>query len=115
MRAGRPSRTALGRVSFGRNVPVNHESVAWAHPDNDPIDDAPLDPWADDPELCGIPGGHASRDIGRHEEEGSRRTPPGSPSSLAGATSGLVRRWAPNAWTVLAAATLIIVLDRRGE
>ena len=107
MRAGRPSRTALGRVSFGRNVPVNHESVAWAHPDNDPIDDAPLDPWADDPELCGIPGGHASRDIGRHEEEGSRRTPPGSPSSLAGATSGLVRRWAPNAWTVLAAATLV--------
>ncbi len=86
---------------------MNHESVAWAHPDNDPIDDAPLDPWADDPELCGIPGGHASRDIGRHEEEGRRRTPPGSPSSLAGATSGLVRRWAPNAWTVLAAATLV--------
>ena len=86
---------------------MNHESVAWAQPDNDPIDDAPLDPWADDPELCGIPGGHASRDIGRHEEEGSRRTPPGSPSSLAGATSGLVRRWAPNAWTVLAAATLV--------
>ena len=109
MRAGRPS-TALGRVSFGRNIPVNHESVAWAHPENDPIDDAPLDPWADDPELCGIPGGHASRDIGRHEEEaapGRRRTPPRSPSPLAGATSGLVRRWAPNAWTVLAAATLV--------
>ena len=112
MRAGRPSTTALGRVSFGRNIPVNHESVAWAHPDNDPIDDAPLDPWADDPELCGIPGGHASRDIGRDEEEaaapGRRRTPPTSPSrALAGATSGLVRRWAPNAWTVLAAATLV--------
>ena len=91
---------------------MNHESVAWAHPDNDPIDDAPLDPWADDPELCGIPGGHASRDIGRDEEEaaapGRRRTPPTSPSrALAGATSGLVRRWAPNAWTVLAAATLV--------
>ena len=89
---------------------MNHESVAWAHPDNDPIDDAPLDPWADDPELCGIPGGGASRDIGRDEEEaapGRRRTPPSSPSPLAGATSGLVRRWAPNAWTVLAAATLV--------
>lgn len=89
---------------------MNHESVAWAHPDNDPIDDDPLDPWADDPELCGIPGGHASRDIGRDEEEaapGRRRTPPSSPSPLAGATSGLVRRWAPNAWTVLAAATLV--------
>lgn len=108
MRAGR--RTALGRVSFGRDIPVNHESVAWAHPDNDPIEHDPLDPWADDPELCGIPGGDASRDIGRDEEEaapGRRRTPPSSPSPLAGATSGLVRRWAPNAWTVLAAATLV--------
>lgn len=101
MRAGRPSRTALGRVSFGRDIPLNDESVAWAHPDNDP-DDAP--------ELCGVPGRASSRDIERDEEAAlARLTPPRSPSSvsLAGATAGLVRRWAPNAWTVLAAAMLV--------
>jgi hypothetical protein len=110
MRAGRPSRTALGRVSFGRDIPLNDESVAWAHPDNDPDDAPALDPWAEDPELCGVPGRASSRDI-EHDEEAAlaRLTPPRSPPSvsLAGATAGLVRRWAPNAWTVLAAAMLV--------
>ena len=110
MRAGRPSRTALGRVSFGRDIPLNDASVAWAHPDNDPDDAPALDPWAEDPELCGVPGRASSRDIERDEEAAlARLTPPRSPSSvsLAGATAGLVRQWAPNAWTVLAAAMLV--------
>ena len=89
---------------------MNDESVAWAHPDNDPDDAPALDPWAEDPELCGVPGRASSRDIERDEEAAlARLTPPRSPSSvsLAGATAGLVRRWAPNAWTVLAAAMLV--------
>ena len=74
---------------------MNHESVAWAHPDNDPIDDDPLDPWADDPELCGIPGGHASRDIGRDEEEaapGRRRTSAEFPAGVVVVVVGLATR-----------------------